>query len=173
MRNASKSINFAPAVPVILALGCSTRSMVIMYTLRISTSKDAEFVYNIVKTTMRDYAIQTWGTWLDKDSKKAAIEDTAQGKIQIIYIANDKVGTLQYEKNEDEILISQLNLLPPFQNMGVGGSILVDLKSLSKEMNVPLKLSVLQVNPAKHFYTKNEFRIEKETPERVYMRYAP
>jgi GNAT superfamily N-acetyltransferase len=144
-----------------------------MYTLRTSNSKDAEFAYDVVKTTMREYAIQTWGTWLDKESKNAAIEDTAQGKIQIIYIDDEKAGTLQYEKNEDHILINQIYLLPPFQNIGVGRSILNDLKDMSKETNVPLRLSVLQVNPAKKFYTKNEFTIERETQERVFMQYAP
>ena len=144
-----------------------------MYTLRTSNSTDAEFVYNTVKTTMRDFAIQTWGIWLDKESKSAAIEDTALGKIQIIYVNNEMAGTLQYETNDGVILVSQIYLLPPFQNMGIGGSIVNELKGMSRELNVPIKLSVLQVNSAKHFYTKNGFSIEKETRERAYMQYAP
>ena len=44
---------------------------------------------------MRDYAIQTWGAWLDKESKQAAIEDTAKGKIQIICIGEEQAGTLR------------------------------------------------------------------------------
>lgn len=47
---------------------------------------------------MRDYAIQTWGAWLDKESKQAAIEDTAKGKIQIICIGEEQAGTLEVEE---------------------------------------------------------------------------
>jgi len=144
-----------------------------MYTLRTSNSTDAEFAYETVKTTMRDFAIQTWGTWLDKESKRAAIEDTALGKIHIISVKNKMAGTLQYETKEGVILVSQIYLLPTFQKRGIGGSIINDLKNLSRDLNVPIKLSVLQVNSAKHFYIKNGFTIEKETDERVHMQYAP
>jgi len=144
-----------------------------MYTLRISNSTDAEFAYQTVKTTMRDFAIQTWGAWLDTESKRAAIEDTALGKINIIYVNNEMAGTLQYENKKGVILVSQIYLLPTYQNRGIGGSIVNDLKELSRDLNVPIKLSVLQVNTAKHFYFKNGFTIEKETHERVYMQYAP
>jgi GNAT superfamily N-acetyltransferase len=144
-----------------------------MYTLRQSDSGDAEFAYEVVKVTMRDYAIQTWGTWLDKESKIAAKVDTESGKIKIIYIENEKAGTLQLERRKNEIFINQIYLLPSFQSKGVGRDIVNDLKKMARDEKTPLKLSVLQVNPAKEFYIKNGFEIEKETQERVYMQYVP
>jgi GNAT superfamily N-acetyltransferase len=143
------------------------------YTLRQADFRDAEFAYEVVKVTMRDYAIQTWGTWLDKESKIAATIDTESGKIEIIYINNEKAGTLQLEKRKHEIFINQIYLLPSFQNKGVGRDIINDLKKMARDEKTPLKLTVLQVNPAKEFYIKNGFKIEKETQERVYMYYAP
>jgi GNAT superfamily N-acetyltransferase len=144
-----------------------------MYTLRKSDAGDAEFAYEVVKVTMRDYAIQTWGTWLDEESKIAAMVDTESGKIQIIYIENEKAGVLQLEKRKDEIFINQIYLLPSFQSKGVGRDIVNDLKKMARDENTPLKVSVLQVNPAKEFYIKNGFEIEKETQERAYMQYVP
>jgi GNAT superfamily N-acetyltransferase len=144
-----------------------------MYTLRTSISANADFAYETVKTTMRDFAIQTWGTWHDQDSKNAAIQDTKLGKIQIIYVGNERAGTLQYETTESEILVNQIYLLPPFQNRGIGGEIISKLQEKSRESNLPIKLSVLRVNSATEFYLKKGFVIEKVTVERVFMQYAP
>ncbi len=109
-----------------------------MYTLRTSISADADFAYETVKTTMRDFAIQTWGTWHDQDSKNAAIQDTKLGRIQIIYVGNEKAGTLQYETTESEILVNQIYLLPPFQNRGIGGEIwLLVIYTKSVTGNIP------------------------------------
>ncbi len=144
-----------------------------MYTLRKSNSADAEFAYETVKITMRDFAIQTWGIWLDRESKEAAIEDTKRGKIEIIYVGRDKAGTLQYETTESAILVSQIYLLPPFQKTGIGGKIVNKLKDKSRESNLPIKLSVLRVNSATEFYLKQGFVIEEETDERVFMQFAP
>jgi GNAT superfamily N-acetyltransferase len=144
-----------------------------MYTLRISNFSDADFAYETVKTTMRDFAIQTWGTWHDQESKNAAVQDTTLGKIQIVYVGNEKAGTLQYETTETGILVSQIYLLPPFQKRGIGGEIVSKLQEESRESNLPIKLSVLRVNSATEFYLKKGFLIEKETDERVFMQYAP
>ena len=122
---------------------------------------------------MRDFAIQNWGTWHDQDSKNAAIQDTKLGKIQIVYVGNEKAGTLQYETTESEILVNQIYLLPPFQNRGIGGEIISNLQEKSRESNLPIKLSVLRVNSATEFYFKKSFVIEKETVERVFLQYAP
>jgi GNAT superfamily N-acetyltransferase len=122
---------------------------------------------------MRDYAIQTWGTWLDKESKQAAIEDTAKGKIQIICIGEEQAGTFEIEEVGSELVINQLYLLQKFQNNGVGTEILRDLKEKARKMSVPIMLSVLLVNPAQRFYKRNGFTVQSETAERVYMRYTP
>ena len=144
-----------------------------MYTLRTSNFADADFAYETVKTTMRDFAIQTWGSWHDQESKNAAVQDTKLGKIQIIYVGIEKAGTLQYETSDTEIFVSQIYLLPPFQKRGIGGEIISKLQRQSRESNRPIKLSVLRVNSATDFYLKKGFFIENETEERVFMRYAP
>ena len=141
--------------------------------MRKSCSEDAEFAFEAVKVTMRDYAIQTWGVWLEKESKEAAIEDTSKGKIEIIIFEGGKAGTLQIERLENEIFVHQIYLLPNFQNLGIGSSLLNYLKEMAKEFNLPLKLSVLQVNPAKQFYINRGFIVVSETSERVSMQYVP
>jgi len=142
-------------------------------TLRESNVDDAEFAYKVVKETMRDYAIQTWGVWLDKESKQAAIKETESGDVKIIELENDRIGILLVERSNNQIVIEQIYILPEYQNQGIGTTIISGLKKESLKLHIPLKLSVLRVNPAKDFYIRNGFIIEKETDERIYMQYEP
>jgi len=144
-----------------------------MYKLRKATTADSEFIYETVKTTMRKFAIETWGVWLDKEARKDAEEGAKNGKIQIICVNNEKVGTVQVAITENEIILKQLYILPKFQYRGIGGEILRDLKVKSNKSNLPITLRVLQVNSAKEFYLKNGFTVEKETAERMFFRCAP
>ena len=144
-----------------------------MYTLRVSTEADADFAYETIKTTMRDFALQTWGVWLDDEARQDAVQGARTGKLQVICSAGERVGLLQYEKSETEIAVKQLFLLPTFQYRGIGGEVVADLKKMSEQTMLPLVLSVLQVNPAKEFYLKKGFAIARETDERVFMQYFP
>ena len=94
-------------------------------------------------------------------------------QIQIICVNNEKVGTVQIAITEREINLKQLYILPNFQYRGTGGEILRDLKIESNQSNLPITLRVLQVNSAKEFYLKNGFTVEKETAERMFLRYTP
>ena len=140
-------------------------------TLRKADEDDAEFAYEVVKVTMRDYAIQTWGVWLDEESRQDAIKQSKSGRIEIIEIQDDRAGILLVETDNKQMAIEQFYILPEFQNKGIGTKILSDLKNAALELRIPLKLSVLRVNPAKEFYAKNGFVIEKEADERIYMQY--
>ena len=144
-----------------------------MYRLKQSTAEDAEFAYHALKTTMREFAMQTWGVWLDEEAKKDAAHATQSGKVQIIYVDEVKVGTLQYVETESEIIVKQLYLLPAYQNQGIGGAIMNDLQKRAIELKLPIELSVLQVNSAKEFYLKKGFFVKLETAERIRMRYEP
>ena len=140
--------------------------------MKTSVQSDAEFAYETVKITMRDFAVQTWGSWHDKDSWEAAIRDTRLGKIKIIYMGTAKAGTLQYELTETTIVVSQLYIIPAFQKSGLGSEVIKELKRKSMKLNLPIELSVLRVNSATAFYLKHEFTIEKETAERIFMQFS-
>jgi hypothetical protein len=43
-------------------------------TLRRAEAEDADFAFRVLKETMRDYAIATWGTWLEEESRRETVE---------------------------------------------------------------------------------------------------
>lgn len=144
-----------------------------MYTLKNSSASDADYIYQVVKTTMYEYAIQTWGVWLEKEAKEDARTSAAEGKVQIVYVDQSRVGILLVSTDESQIVVKQIYVMPAFQNQGIGTAIISDLKQHSEATRLPITLRVLQVNPAKQFYLNMGFQIEKQTKERAFMRYAP
>ena len=144
-----------------------------LYTLRKSTSEDADFAHNTVKVTMKDYAVKTWGAWLENESRASVSKDASLGNIQIIEINGASIGTFQVVESEESIFIEQLYILPEYQNKGLGTRILMDLMAEARARSLPIKLNVLQVNPAKRLYIRHGFVVDDEDNERVYMKYVP
>lgn len=56
-----------------------------------------------------------------------------------------------------------LYLLPDFQGLGIGSSLVSSLQCEAAERRVPLRLKVLKVNPAKRFYERMGFSVKEET----------
>ena len=142
------------------------------FELRQSLPEDAEFAFQTVKETMRDYAIQTWGDWLEKESKVDAIDKTKSGELQIITYEGKDIGTLQIKEHEDYIEINKLYILNKHQNKGIGTQVLAYLIEHSRNRKKRLNLEVLQVNRAKEFYSRMGFKIIKENKERQFLQYS-
>ena len=141
--------------------------------LRISTASDAEFAFNTIKETMREYAIATWGEWYEKDSRECAIKDTQSAKVEIIEVNEKPVGVLLVTRNTNEIEIEQIYILPEYQNKGIGSKLIGALQKEVQSLTIPLKLHVLIVNPAYKLYERLGFNTVKETNERRYMEFRP
>ena len=142
------------------------------FELRQSLPEDAEFAFQTVKETMRDYAIQTWGDWHEKESKVDAIDKTKSGELQIITYEGKDIGTLQIKEHEDYIEINKLYILSKHQNKGIGTQVLAYLIEHSRNRKKRLNLEVLQVNRAKEFYSRMVFKIIKENKERQFLQYS-
>jgi ribosomal protein S18 acetylase RimI-like enzyme len=61
---------------------------------------------------------------------------------------------------------------PEFQRRGVGSGLLRELMQEAQSSRLPLKLRVLKVNPAVHFYRRLGFAEVHSSAEHVYMAYA-
>jgi ribosomal protein S18 acetylase RimI-like enzyme len=63
--------------------------------------------------------------------------------------------------------------LPEFQRDGIGTELVRRMLQRAKELDVPVRLRVLRVNPAKRLYERMGFVVTSEEPERFYMQSAP
>ncbi|WP_148705241.1 GNAT family N-acetyltransferase [Methanosarcina siciliae] len=129
-----------------------------MYSLRKATQEDYDFIYDLKKTTMKDYVIKTWGSW-DEDVQRLFFSRELKAiEHQIIVVKDKNVGTFAFSRNETSIIIDEILILPEYQSKGIGtlifSDIIVDAQKAKKEVT----LRVLKVNYiAQKFYNKHGF----------------
>lgn len=111
---------------------------------------------------MKAYAEQTWGYW-DGEANFDPERD------QIITRLGWDVGVMRVERLPDHWFLSKLYLLPAFQNEGLGSHLLENLIIDARTVRLPLRLTVLEVNPARHFYQRHGFEITDTVPPRLHM----
>jgi GNAT superfamily N-acetyltransferase len=67
----------------------------------------------------------------------------------------------------------QLYLLKEFQRRGLGTQLVKRLFVEARELNIPIRLRVLAVNPAKGLYERLGFVVVERTPERYFLEWLP
>ena len=137
--------------------------------LRKAAAADADFIYALVEKTMRGYVEQIWGDFSEDYNRRNIVESIASGIYSIIVVDGREVGALAVEREDTHIQLTQLYVLPEYQNQGIGTSLVRQLAQEAKKVKKPLRLRVLSVNPARKLYEREGFRVTSETPERFFM----
>lgn len=130
--------------------------------LRAATSDDAAFALHVTEACMRVYAEQTWGTW-----NGCADLDPAFDKI--IQLAGHDIGLIGVDRRSDVWFLDKLYLLPAYQRRGLGSLLLQRLIEDARSAQVRLRLTVLEVNPARHFYERHGFVLTHTISPRHHM----
>lgn len=92
----------------------------------------------------------------------------------LISLNNQFVGRLRVDENADTLHIGGIQIIPEFQNKGIGGHIISTLIDRSNQTHKPVTLLVHKVNQkAIGFYTSRGFRIVSETESQYKMQYSP
>ena len=75
-------------------------------------------------------------------------------------------------KKKNEIILVDIQILPEFQNKGIGASLLKSLVEEASKEKKNILLSVLKVNKrAQNFYKKFGFEIINDNKTHFFMRY--
>jgi GNAT superfamily N-acetyltransferase len=133
--------------------------------LRPATSDDAAFALHVTEAAMRTYAELTWGRW-DVARAKADFNPAFD---EVIRLAGRDIGLIGVERHPDQWLLVRLYLLPAYQNQGIGGHLLRRVIDAARAAKVDLRLTVLEVNPARRFYERHGFVVTHTIPPRHYM----
>jgi len=76
---------------------------------------------------------------------------------------------MRVDRLPDHWFLSKLYLLPAFQRGGLGSRLLQGLISDARMVRLPLRLTVLEVNPAFRFYERHGFSVTATEPPRIHM----
>ena len=139
---------------------------------RTATEADVDFVCRVVETTMREYNEKQWGAFDVESNRKVIGDRIAAGTFEVIRFEGADIGVLRVERHGSHIQLDQLFILPAHQNRGIGARIVRELAREARAVRKPLRLRVLEVNPARRFYEREGFRVIATTPGRIHMELA-
>lgn len=136
--------------------------------LREADTDDQKFLFKVVHTSMQPVYEASGDVIKDEETafrefqKKYTLKD-----LKVIQYEGKDVGRLRLETTDDGfIYVNGIHILPEYQNLGIGTSILSDLVTESKRSGIPMRLEVRDVNTrAKTLYKRMGF-IEKWTTTR-------
>lgn len=89
--------------------------------------------------------------------------------LQIIVAEGDDAGYLAHERREDHVYVSGMVLLPAFQRRGIGSKIMRSIADEAYALGLDVRLQVLKSNPARWFYEKLGFVVERESEHHYQM----
>jgi len=145
-----------------------------MYSLKFVTQEDYDFIYNLNKTNMEDYVIETWGNWNEDFQRDFFSRYLQTLEFQIIVIKDKDVGIVAFSRNKISINIDEIQLLPEYQNRGIGTLILSDIIASAQKAKIEITLRVLKVNYiAQKFYDKLGFEKIGDTETHFLLRRKP
>ena len=130
---------------------------------RPAASDDFEFLFSLHRATMRLYVVDTWGAW-DEDWQNRRFRARFKPELlQIIQYEGSDIGVLQVQDRTEEIFLVSLEILPAYQNHGIGSAIIRSVLVEASHSAKPVALQVLKVNrAARALYQRLGFRITGE-----------
>ena len=144
--------------------------------LRQAKSDDLNFLFGVSTEAMRP-VVETLNPdkAFDEQEERSKYEEKFKPEnIEVIQYDGQDVGRLRVVKSEDSIYIGGIQILPEFQDKGIGTSILTDLVEESEKTGLPIVLEVHDVNEkAIGFYKKLGFVEGEKVKDQTVMRYVP
>ena len=140
--------------------------------LRAASSEDFAFARNVYFETMRWIIDRLFGWDLAREEKSFA-QFFKLDEVKIITANTQDVGWIQEQVDGATINLGSFYITPPMQRCGIGTEVLQSLLAHAKSQSKAITLSVVKINPARHFYEKHGFRITHEDDHKFYMRADP
>lgn len=143
-------------------------------TLRPCLASDSDFYYNVKKITLKEYVEKTYGDWNEKYQLERHKKNFNPVHSQIIQFQGIDIGILAIEDDSETVMVHNIEILPEFQNKGIGSVLLKKVIQNTIADNKSISLQVYKSNPkAQKFYRRLGFLIEasEETETHIRMRF--
>ncbi|MFN2122158.1 MAG: GNAT family N-acetyltransferase [Candidatus Promineifilaceae bacterium] len=142
-----------------------------MITTRNAIGSDKDFLWRLKVAAMRNHIELAYG-WNDETQYKF-FENRFQPKgIQIIRYGDQDVGMYELQEHDKYWFLARIEILPEFQNRGIGSTIIQRMIDDATIADKPLRLQVFKANPAQSLYERLGFVKTDETETHIEMECA-
>lgn len=141
-------------------------------TRRVAGPDDIELLFEINCAALRDHVRANFGTWDDDAQRRMFWQSTDPSTHQLFYYGLEPIGFWWVTRDDKQICLERLALFPPFQNRGIGSSLIRELIAESSASSRPLRLQVFLANRARQLYERLGFRIVRATDTHYHMEFT-
>jgi ribosomal protein S18 acetylase RimI-like enzyme len=125
---------------------------------RKTIASDFDFIYSLYRQTLYEYVEQTWGH-KEEFQRNGMREDFDTLPFEIVYDQGENIGAISVVDKENALRIIFLAIAPTYQRQGFGKQILRQVLEQAEKRAIPVRLSVIRINPAKAFYEHLGFKV--------------
>ena len=120
------------------------------------TNDDKPFLWNLKQQTIGPYIDKIYG-WDEATQIRYFEEEFQLETIKIIQVDGQDAGMYELQKGHESWFLARIEILPAFQNKGIGSTIIKQIITTSKTKNKSLYLQVFKINPAQGLYERLGF----------------
>jgi len=137
--------------------------------IRPATPEDRELFYELRHDGFRTYAEAVFGPWDETRQRASAARDLDELPVEIIEYDGDPVGYQILLRHPDHWFLDEIAIAAAERNRGLGTQLVSMIMTAARALDLPLRLSVLHVNPAQRLYARLGFRITRVEHPRIKM----
>jgi ribosomal protein S18 acetylase RimI-like enzyme len=141
-----------------------------MVTTRPATPDDKELLRRIHHAAYRDVVERQFGVWDEAEQRARFDKSVSADHERIIELGGIAIGSIASIEADDHVFLSGIQLLPEYQNRGIGSELITRELAHAKSLDKPLRLQVLRANRARALYERLGFRVVSETEHHFVMK---
>jgi ribosomal protein S18 acetylase RimI-like enzyme len=143
------------------------------YVVRAASSDDSAALYVLHRAAMGPYIEALYGPWDERvqTAFHAAWFDAA--RVSVIERRGSLIGVLDYTWPADALQLHRIAVDPQYQGQGIGTAVLSGLLTRADRRDLPTRLEVFDINPARRLYERLGFVRVGCTGHRVHMARDP
>jgi ribosomal protein S18 acetylase RimI-like enzyme len=140
---------------------------------RLATADDRAFLRDLHHRAYREVVTRQFGSW-DETAQDAWFEQTlTEAEVWVVSVGGTPVGAIALALAADCLHLVELQILPEWQNQGLGTALVREQLARARAHGVPLRLRVLHENRARHLYERHGLAVCGTTPTHYLMEWRP
>ena len=140
------------------------------YSLKRARRTDEAWLDGLRRAAYQDLFNATWGSWDEARHSRHFAESLQRGHISIIEADGVPIGMIQTFDGADAVEVGEIQILPHFQNHGIGRQVLLDVIDAAHKVGKYVLLSLgLKNDGAYRLYTSLGFQETCRSDTHIHM----